>query len=550
MTDRPIYTYQTRLTLTQAQSTLLDQYAALHGKVQRTLFAALQSGRSVNELKVELCAQFGITARQFNAVRIELDGKTRSIKERRASLLTESAARIKRAEKVVKKLTVLAPNSFKLHQKKRRLATLRARHERMKHDHESEKVRLCFGSKRLFRAQFDLQANGYGSHEAWLADWQRARSEQFFVVGSQDETAGNQTCHARLVADQSLTLQLRLPNGLVRGEHHENRATKPLLVLSGVRFAHGQEDIVHALRTGTVVDAISSSGRPTKRRTGTPISYRFLRDEKGWRVFVSVMAAPVATVSQALLGAIGVDINADHLAVAETDRFGNLTRVQRISAVTYGKSQHQTLAVLGDAVNEIARIAQAAGKPIAVELLDFARKKAELESTKVERARALSAFAYSRTLAAITSACYRHSVEVIEVNPAFTSTIGAVNHAQRLGISTHQGAALATARRSMGLSEAPTVRIGLAPARNGGHVTFALPVRNRAKHVWSFWSKTRTSLKAAHAAHLRCGANQIAPPPLPPAMRASCATWSSPVKLRSANRPPHCSVDVLDEIPE
>jgi len=37
-------------------------------------------------------------------------------------------------------------------------------------------VRLCFGSRTLFRAQFDLDANGYDLLDQWRKDWQHARS--------------------------------------------------------------------------------------------------------------------------------------------------------------------------------------------------------------------------------------------------------------------------------------------------------------------------------------------------------------------------------------
>ena len=366
MTERPIYTYQTRLTVTAEQSAQLDRYAALHGQIQRTLFAALKAGRDLNELKVEFCAKYGVTARQFNALRIELDGKTQSITERRKSLLTEATARIKKAEKVVKKLAERAPGSFKLHHKKRRLATLKSRQSAMQRDHDAGEVRLCFGSKKLFHAQFDLEANGYASHAEWRTDWQRSRSEQFFVVGSGDETAGNQTCQASANENGALTLQLRLPDAL---ESVDKR-----LAVTQVRFAHGHDDISAALASSENVSAVSASGRITRKRTGTPLSYRFLRDEKGWRVFVLVMAAPVAVASSKLLGAIGIDINADHLAVAETDRFGNLARALRLDAVTYGKSQDQSKAILGDVSKEIAKLALLAGKPVAIERLDFTKE--------------------------------------------------------------------------------------------------------------------------------------------------------------------------------
>ena len=57
---------------------------------------------------------------------------------------------------------------------------------------------------------------------------------------------------------------------------------------------------------------------------GQAISYRFKRDGKGWRVFVSTEMMDVPVVTDRRRGAIGVDLNADHLAVADTDASGKL----------------------------------------------------------------------------------------------------------------------------------------------------------------------------------------------------------------------------------
>lgn len=261
---------------------------------------------------------------------------------------------------------------------------------------------------------------------------------------------------------------------------------------------------------------------------------------------------PVAIKTSAALGAIGVDVNADHLAVAETDRFGNLVASRRIELHTYGASTNQAKAAIGDAAVALGHWACGAGKPLVIEALDFKKKKAELEKSgangsKGKKARILSSFAYKQVAKSIKAAACRAGVEVIKVNPAYTSVIGAVNHAQRNGISVHQGAALAIARR--GLSEKATVHTGLVPFANGGHVTFELSARNRSKHVWSFWSKTRSSLQAAHAAHYRCGDHKRPPPHLTPEMRSLCATRYSTAQLRGANRQQHCSADVLGDVP-
>ena len=61
-------------------------------------------------------------------------------------------------------------------------------------------VRLCFGSTAVVAEA--MISNGYGSHEEWLSEWRAARSDEFFVLGSRDETAGCQLCVAT-VADEA-----------------------------------------------------------------------------------------------------------------------------------------------------------------------------------------------------------------------------------------------------------------------------------------------------------------------------------------------------------
>jgi hypothetical protein len=282
MSERPIFTYQTRPALDPAQFSALDAYAELYGRAERSLFSAMQAGGVLNHLKREFLPLFGISARQFNAMRVGLDGKIASIKERRPELIAEAESRIKKAAKVIKNLEAKASGSNKLHQKKRRLVMMQSRVAAMEVDHAFGAVRLCFGGKKLFRAQFDLAANGYASHDAWKLKWKLARSSQFFVLGSQDETAGNQSCQASLADDGSLNLQIRLPDALAAHGKH--------VILSDVHFAYGHEALVAALASSRRIHCQTKAGTQTVKRVGTALSYRFVRDECGWRIFVSVEA--------------------------------------------------------------------------------------------------------------------------------------------------------------------------------------------------------------------------------------------------------------------
>ena len=219
---------------------------------------------------------------------------------------------------------------------------------------------------------------------------------------------------------------------------------------------------------------------------GQAISYRFKRDEKGWRVFVSTNMMGVPVVTDQRLGTIGVDLNADHLAVAETDVSGNCVNAWRTPLVTYGKSQRKAEALIGDAVASVVRYAREVSKPIVIEKLDFRRKKAALEGQSRKYSRMLSSFSYGKVKAYFISRGYRQGVEVHQVNPAYSSVIGRVKFMERYGLSVHQAAALVLARRLLGCSER-IPRRWVCPIGNGVHVAYTVPARKRVKHVWAYW---------------------------------------------------------------
>jgi hypothetical protein len=361
-------TYQARLSLAPDQAAVLDAYGALYGRVERSLFAARRRGDDANATKRAFLTRFGITSRQFNAVCAGLDGKIASVRARQPDLVIDAAARVARAERVLQRLREQDAAPFVLHQKQRRLALLRDRLHKHERARDMDHVGLCFGSRRLFRTQFALAQNGL-SFEQWRDRWRAARACQFFVLGSADESAGNQSCQAASVGTDAFDLLLRLPDGLQAGK---------TLRLARVRFPYGHAQLAAALASSQRIHDAGPGGKARTRRTGTPLSYRFIRDDKGWRVFVSLPVAAPCAVSHRLLGAIGVDVNADHLAVAEVDGHGNLVRTQRLDLVLYGKRREQARALAGDAAKAIALAAAAAGKPVVLERLDFGKKKAAL----------------------------------------------------------------------------------------------------------------------------------------------------------------------------
>ena len=321
------------------------------------------------------------------------------------------------------------------------------------------RIRLCFGSRRLWRKQHALGANGYSDHGEWLRDWQPARSDEFFVLGSRDETAGCQLCVATVDDDGSLTLRLRVPD--CPGGRAWQVPGHPRV--SG--FKYGREQVLAALKSNAEYAAFRRQhGEQAVRHSGLgqAISYRFKRDGKGWRIFVTTDMMDVPVVTDQRRGAIGVDLNADHLAVSETYGDGNWLKSGRVPLVTYGKSQRQAEALIGDAVAGIVAYARDAGKPIVIEKLDFRQKRSGLEGESRKYSLMLSSFSYGKVKACFLSRGIRQGVEVYQVNPAYSSVIGRVKFMERYGLSVHQAAALALARLLLGCSGAHPPPAGLS----------------------------------------------------------------------------------------
>ena len=500
MESEPTFTYQARFSVSVVEQgkEIFDSYADLLSRMERNLFADIAAKKNPSKLKSSYLVNFSITGRQFNSCLTQLEGKIASIKELMTVRIEALSTRIEKLEKKIPKIR----NKKQAHQKKSTLASLKNKRQKLIEDQEEGRVRLCFGSKKLFRAQFDLKANNYRSHKEWLEDWQEERNNSFFLMGSKDETAGNQSCTAFIQQEGSLTLRLRLPDALakVHGKYVE---------IPDVRFAYGHETVVAALHSCLERSRLFKMGDPSYKNYGQALSYRFKRDEKGWRVFVSTSLKEPEWISRPSLGAIGVDINADHLAVMETDRFGNPVRHKTIPLVAYGKTSEQTQAAIGDASAEIVGWAVQSKKPIVLENLDFKAKKSDLAETHNPRyARMLSSLAYSAINSSIRSRAYRHGIKVEEVNPAFTSVIGRVKFASRYGITVHEAAALCIARRFQELSERIPRSLDDVPDGKSGHVDLPVPERTLGGHVWKQWRQVRKSLQAALAAHFQAMKNR------------------------------------------
>lgn len=73
---------------------------------------------------------------------------------------------------------------------------------------------ICFGSKKLFKAQFNLAENNYVDHAAWLEEWRNARNSHFKFDGDALQASGNAFARITERDDGLFDLEMRLPEKL------------------------------------------------------------------------------------------------------------------------------------------------------------------------------------------------------------------------------------------------------------------------------------------------------------------------------------------------
>ena len=143
----------------------------------------------------------------------------------------------------------------------------------------------------------------------------------------------------------------------------------------------------------------------------------------------------------------------------------------------------------------------------------FKRKKPLYEkSTLLNTLVCFRALLIALLLEILQSRALHLGVLVHQVNPAYTSIIGAITFSRRYGISNHHAAALCIARRLLGFSENPPKVSSVIIDTKKGQLTLFLPVRNRNKHVWSYWAVVRKKIQAVYVTHSRTETRSSDPP--------------------------------------
>ncbi|MDK2814529.1 MAG: hypothetical protein PWP18_442, partial [Thermoanaerobacter sp.] len=155
-------------------------------------------------------------------------------------------------------------------------------------------------------------------------------------------------------------------------------------------------------------------------------------------------------------GVIGIDINAypDNISWAEVDEKGNLIGYGSITMPELASGNKDKREYFRwQYAHEIVKIAKQKRKAIVIEGLEIKDKgkRGDFSGRKSRRIR--HNFSYKSILSKIKTLAKREEIEVIEVDPYYTSIIGMLKYAPQHMITKDVAAAYVIARRGLGLQE-------------------------------------------------------------------------------------------------
>ncbi len=462
-------TYQTLLSVDIYP--FLDSMAALYSQIERDIHSCLVRGEKINIVEKSLQSKYKVDSTTIRNVYHNLKGKHSGIKELRKAQAKELKGTIRSIKTAIKKRQkkkqLSQKDRFFIHQKKRRLAIKIHKLEKL----NEGKISLCFGTKKLFLAQYHLEENGYSSHEEWLTDWRAARTSNFMMVGSKTYASGNQLC--RLNSDGQLTITT--PPCLLKqfGSH---------VKCEDVKFNYGQ-----ALVDIALTPTRHKRGKEYRNGTEKAVTHRFVKRDNKWYLHTTVELPDLPWISHKKNGAIGIDLNANNIAWAYCDNDGNLKQHGQVKIDLENKSSGQATHILSLAIGKIIDIAVEKECPIVIEKLDFGSKKSKLREYGKRYAKMLSQFAHGKFSELIHSKARLSAIQVVEVNPAYSSLIGMIKFMSLYGLNSGTSAALVLARRLFRFSE-----------RLPRCLTALLEPVDSNKHVWHYWAATSKLLKGCH----------------------------------------------------
>jgi len=298
-------------------------------------------------------------------------------------------------------------------------------------EREQNPKKLVFGSRELFEQLKKKHLTGK-RRETLRQKWEERRYGTLYSRGDKS-LQGN--LNLRLV---NLSNQWHLRINLGNGEYVWAKVTRSV-----------------KRKTDKWIDFISSIEHAEKTGDWFPYTVRLkLRNGKTYAQFSREEKLPEVAITKDN-GVIGIDINAYpfHLALVHTTRDGNLEKYERINLdkLLEGSSEKREY-LSWQIAYQVLESAKRERKAIVVENLEKLPKGKRGDGLPKLRQR-LQKWIYKALLQKIEIVAKRNGIQVIKVNPAYTSIIGKLKYAPLHNIDKDTAGAYVIARRGIGFKE-------------------------------------------------------------------------------------------------
>ena len=416
-----------------------EETAQNFGFLKRCTLHILKNNPEIsrNELNKLLQERFSVTSRTANSAIYEVEEIISSalalIPLNIEKLETRIEGKIKLIEKKKKEMAKIHASrktntkrlgklKFHIYNIYNSINKIRQKIENLERQLNEKKPNICMGTKKLSRND--------------IKTFKQHRDSQINYIGKAKEKQGNANFQMQYIKKGNFfAMKVRRDFG----KWKEDRSPE--------RFAYGK---CHFKYGGKQL-------RDAMRDNASPVTVSVIKKNERYYLFVTVTISyeSSAIVTRKEHGVIGIDFNKGFINICEIDEKGSIINIEKMK-YPFGKAGI-TKAGLADVISKVCEKAIETGKSIVAEDLSFERKKRKSKKavtpTEKERMRMLHSLPYSRYAQILENITFNRKIELIKVNPAYTSRTAEQKFCEQMKLNIHNGAAYVIARKGMGIKD-------------------------------------------------------------------------------------------------
>ena len=437
------YTTETRLYIKNNKDIIdyFDEVINQYSYIFRKVYYIIRNNpkTKTNLLNTELQNEHNISKRTANSIIKTVQGIINSIKELKKTEIKQKQYKL---EKISKKLEKLIPvlldlklkakennvkDLIKYRNLKTKIAFMKIKKDKLinkinslNYQIETNKFKITFGTKKLFRQNLEKFLN--------------KRDNRMVFLGSKDETGCNQTFQLEYISKiNQFIIKMRkdFKYKNIKGEE---------------RYAYGK----------CFFNNHSKLLREILKSKNSPLTYRIIkRNNEYYLQCIFEIDNKNTILTRKEYGVIGIDFNKGFVTVSQTNKYGHLIKTDKMT-YRFGngnKTENDILLI----INKLTDLAINTGKDIVAEDLNFLKTKSGTMKGKSEKGKKynkmLHSLAYRMFLNRIEQICNRKNVGLIKVNPAWTSWIAENKFCDKMKLNIHTGASFVIARRGMNIKD-------------------------------------------------------------------------------------------------